>query len=216
MNDQSSPRTNSTTTRDRLIEVARDLFHRNGYAQTGIAAILDEAEVNSGSLYYFFPSKEDLLVAVLERYKEMLWPMVIQPAFDRVSDPIERVFAVLDGYRRLLIETGCKQGCPIGNLALEMSDEHPGVRALVAENFDGWCAAIEQCFEAARDRLPPGTDTARLSRFVLTVMEGGVMQARAERQLVRFEEGVAQLRDYIDILLAQGGGWNEHQEGDST
>lgn len=216
MNDQSSPRTNSTTTRDRLIEVARDLFHRNGYAQTGIAAILDKAEVNSGSLYYFFPSKEDLLVAVLERYKEMLWPMVIQPAFDRVSDPIERVFAVLDGYRRLLIETGCKQGCPIGNLALEMSDEHPGVRALVAENFDGWCAAIEQCFEAARDRLPPGTDTARLSRFVLTVMEGGVMQARAERQLVRFEEGVAQLRDYIDILLAQGGGWNEHQEGDST
>ena len=216
MNDQASPRTNSTTTRDRLIEVARDLFHRNGYAQTGIAAILGEAQVNSGSLYYFFPSKEDLLVAVLERYKEMLWPMVIQPAFDRVSDPIERVFAVLDGYRRLLIETGCKQGCPIGNLALEMSDEHPGVRALVAENFDGWCAAIEQCFEAARDRLPPGTDTARLSRFVLTVMEGGVMQARAERQLVRFEEGVAQLRDYIDILLTHGGGWNEHQEGDST
>jgi len=216
LTDQSSLRARGTPTRDRLIEVARDLFHRNGYAQTGIAAILHEAGVNSGSLYYFFPSKEDLLVAVLERYKEMLWPMVIQPAFDRVSDPIERVFAVLDGYRRLLIESGCKKGCPIGNLALEMSDGHPGVRGLVAENFDGWCAAIETCFEAARGRLPPGTDTGRLSRFVLTVMEGGVMQARAEGQLDRFEEGVAQLRDYIDILLTRGGGWNENQEGDST
>ena len=216
MNDQVTLRASGAPARDRLIEAARDLFHRNGYAQTGIAAILAAAKVNSGSLYYVFPSKEDLLVAVLERYKEMLWPMVIQPAFDRVSDPIERVFAVLDGYRRLLIETGCKQGCPIGNLALEMSDEHPGVRGLVAENFDGWCAAIEECFEAARDRLPPGTDTGRLARFVLTVMEGGVMQARAEGQLDRFEEAVAQLRDYIDILLARGGGWNENQEGGST
>lgn len=216
MNAQSRIQARSTTTRDRLIEAARDLFHRKGYAQTGIAAILDAAEVNSGSLYYFFPSKEDLLIAVLERYKEMLWPMVIQPAFDRVSDPIERVFAVLDGYRRLLIETGCKRGCPIGNLALEMSDEHPGVRGLVAENFDGWCTAIEECFEAARDRLPPGTDTGRLARFVLTVMEGGVMQARAEGQLDRFEEGVAQLRDYIDILLTRGAGWDETREGAST
>jgi len=203
-------------TRDRLIETARLLFHKNGYAQTGISAILREAEVNSGSLYYFFPSKEDLLVAVLERYKEMLWPMVIQPAFDRVSDPIERVFAVLDGYRRLLIETGCKQGCPIGNLALEMSDQHESVRRVVSENFDGWCAAIEECLDAARDRLPPGTDTERLSRFVLTVMEGGVMQARAEERLDRFEEGVAELRDYIDMLLARGGEWSGKREGDST
>ena len=216
MNDQSTAHERDTPTRDRLIEAARNLFHRKGYSRTGIAAILDEAKVNSGSLYYFFPSKEDLLVAVLERYKEMLWPMVIQPAFDRVSDPIERVFAVLDGYRRLLIATGCKQGCPIGNLALEMSDEHPGVQSLVAENFKSWCAAIEECFEAAHDRLPPGTDTARLSRFVLTVMEGGVMQARAEGQLDRFEESVAQLHHYIDILLTRGGEWNEHQEGDST
>ena len=216
LNDQSKQRRPSNPTRDRLVETARDLFHRNGYSRTGIAAILHEAEVNSGSLYYFFPSKEDLLLAVLERYKEMLWPMVIQPAFDRVSDPIERVFAVLDGYRRLLIDTGCKRGCPIGNLALEMSDGHPGVRGLVAENFDGWCAAIEECFAAARDRLPPGTNTAQLSRFVLAVMEGAVMQARAEGRLDRFEESVAQLRDYIDILLARGVGWDGNQEGDST
>ena len=40
------------------------------------------------------------------------WPMVIEPAFDRVADPIERIFAVLDVYRRLLISTGCKEGCP--------------------------------------------------------------------------------------------------------
>jgi AcrR family transcriptional regulator len=49
--------------------------------------------------YYFFPTKEDLLFAVLDWYTQNLWPQVISPVFDRIDDPIERVFGVLDGYR---------------------------------------------------------------------------------------------------------------------
>src|SRR5579871_3721013 len=105
-------------TRERLIETARTLFLKNGYGNTGIAQILKTADVGSGSLYYFFPTKEDLLLAVLRKYKDLLGPMVIQPVFDRVQDPIERIFGVLDGYRQLLLITEFEQGCPIGNLAL--------------------------------------------------------------------------------------------------
>ena len=89
-------------TRDRLIEAARNLFLKQGYASTGIAQILQAADAGSGSLYYFFPTKEDLLLAVLEWYKANLLPMVVQPVFDRVSDPIERIFGILAGYRRAL------------------------------------------------------------------------------------------------------------------
>jgi hypothetical protein len=102
-----------------------ELFHRQGYGATGIAQILKEAEVNSGSLYYYFPTKEDLLVAVLQWCKENLWPEIIQPVFDRVSDPIERIFGVLDGYRQMLILTSCTHGCPMGNFTLELADSHP-------------------------------------------------------------------------------------------
>ena len=102
-------------TRDRLIEAARNLFLKQGYASTGIAQILEEADAGSGSLYYFFPTKEDLLLAVLEWYKANLLPMVVQPVFDRVSDPIERIFGILAGYLRLEM-TNCEYGCPIGNL----------------------------------------------------------------------------------------------------
>ena len=105
-------------TRDRLIEAARELFWEQGYSATGVAQILKKAEANSGSLYHYFPTKEDLLNAVLEKYKEMLCPEVITPVFERVSDPIERIFGILHGYRKLLEMTGCNYGCPIGNLAL--------------------------------------------------------------------------------------------------
>ncbi len=106
---------------------------------------MKEADAGSGSLYYFFPTKEDLLLAVLEWYRENLWSQVVQPVFDRVSDPIERIFGILDAYRRGLLMTNFQHGCPIGNLSLELADSHPAVRELLAVNFTGWRKVIEQC-----------------------------------------------------------------------
>lgn len=196
------------SSRDRIIDAAMELFHQNGYTATGISAILKRASVNSGSLYHFFPTKEDLLLALLERYKELLYPAVMDPVFSRVTDPIERIFGVLDGYRQMLIATGCSLGCPIGNLALELSDTHPAVRRGIAENFDGWKNAIRACLDEAADRFPTDLDRESLASFVLTVMEGGMMQAKAHKTLTPFDAAVTQLRDYVDRLLADGGEWS--------
>jgi AcrR family transcriptional regulator len=185
-----------------------ELFLEQGFTATGVAQILQKADARSGSLYHFFPTKEDLLLAVLERYKDLLWPIVMQPVFDRVTDPIERIFGVLDGYRRMLTMTGCGQGCPIGNLALELSDSLPAARELIAENFGGWKDAIRQCLDEAAGRLPADLDRRRLASFVLAVMEGGVMQAKAYRRLDPFDAAVTQLRDYFDRLLADGTTWS--------
>src|SRR6516162_2523264 len=135
----------SNPTRDRLVEAARTLFWEQGYTATGIAQILKRADAGSGSLYYFFPTKEDLLLAVLEWYRENLRSAVVDPVFNRVSDPIERIFGILDGYRQGLIATDYQHGCPIGNLALELADTHPAVRQLLAVNFTGWRKVVEQC-----------------------------------------------------------------------
>src|SRR5262245_10413327 len=91
------------SSRERIIEVAADLFLKQGYGATGIAQILDAAGILRGSLYYHFPTKEDLLLATLQWRKKMMWPEVIQPVFDRIDDPLERVFGILDGYRRLVL-----------------------------------------------------------------------------------------------------------------
>ena len=124
--------------RQRILDVAARLFHEQGYHATGVATIQREAGVNPGTLYHFFASKEDLLQAVLERYRERLRPEVTDPAEDRTDDPLERVFALLALYRHGLELTDCKQGCPIGNLALELADDHPEVRGLIDANFAGW------------------------------------------------------------------------------
>jgi TetR/AcrR family transcriptional regulator, transcriptional repressor for nem operon len=191
-------------TRDRLVDAARMLFWKHGFASTGIAQVLKEADAGSGSLYYFFPTKEDLLLAVLEWYRENLWTAVIQPVFDRVNDPVERIFGILDGYRRGLLMTGYQHGCPIGNLALELADSHTAARQLLVANFTGWRKAIEQCLTEAADRLPENVDREQLALFVLTTMEGAVMLARAYENIDPYDAAVTQLRDHFDRLLRDG------------
>ncbi len=193
-----------SSSRERLVEAARVLFWQKGYEATSLQDVVQAASGKAGSLYYFFRTKEDLLLAVLDRYVEMLWPAVIEPAFARATDPIERVFAILEGYRQGLIYTGFSHGCPIGNLALEVSDEYPRAREKIARNFEGWRTWIRKCLEEASERFPTNLDRERMAIFVLTVMEGAVMQARAHHSLEAFDASVDQLRDYVNRLLAEG------------
>lgn len=201
MTDQP-PFDSQRPTAERLLDAAMLLFREKGYLSTSVADILREAKANSGSLYHAFPTKQDVLIAVLERYRSGIDPMLLTPAWQGIDDPIDRIFALLARYRAALEMTECSYGCPIGSLALELHEPDPPVRALLAANFDGWVAAIRRCLDAAADRLPAGTDTEALGQFVLTVMEGGVMQARTQRSLTPFDASVACLRDYFDRLVA--------------
>jgi TetR/AcrR family transcriptional regulator, transcriptional repressor for nem operon len=187
-------------TRDRIVAEAMRLFWEHGYERTAIADIVAAAGVRSGSLYHFFKTKEELLVAVLEGYLDGLAPQVMDPAFATTADPVERVFAVLDRYRAGILMTDFRYRCPIGSLALEMQNASDRARELVNRNFDGWRAAIAGCVRAAAPALRDGVDPASLATFVLTVMEGGVMQATAERDIARFDDSVHHLRTYFDLL----------------
>jgi len=193
------------STKERLVEAGLYLFWLQGYAATGMAEILARAEANAGSFYHFFKTKEDLLLAVLELYIQSLEPVVVQPVLGAIADPVERIFGILEFYRRNLLSTGCTYGCPIGRLALEIPEEQFRVHKRLADNFDGWTAAIEKCLEDARGRFPEGTNFATLSKFVLTVMEGGVMQARAHRDVAPFDASVEHLREYFRLMMARSG-----------
>ncbi len=192
-----------STTRNRVVYSALQLFAAKGYGSTSVADVRQAAGIHSGSLYHFFPGKQDLLLAVLEAYRGGIGPMLLQPAWDGVEDPIERIFALLARYRTSLLQTECTYACPIGSLALELHEPDPPVRRLLAQNFEGWIDAIEGCLNEAGNRLPARIDRRELAGFVLTVMEGAVMQARTYRDVRRFDGSVRQLRTYFDTLLGE-------------
>ena len=187
-------------TRNRILMTAMELFWEKGYGSTSIADILSRSQVHSGSLYHFFPGKQDVLVGVLELYRDGIDDWLLKPNWDGVDDPIDRIFALLDGYRKQLIVTDCVYGCPIGNIALEIHEPDPQVRLLLAANFENWSRAVERCLDGAADRLPVDTDRAALAEYILTVMEGAVMQARTFRELGYFDRNIAVLKQHVTLL----------------
>lgn len=197
--------TTTPPTRERLIDAALWLFWNEGYATTSLARVCEAAGANPGSLYHFFRTKEELLEAALDRLLERIEPDLLAPAWDGVTDPLGRVFALLAAYRHALLSTELRYGCPIGNAALELRDPPEGIRRRLVANFEAWTSAVRACFALAADRFPPGTDLDRLAAFVLTVMEGGVMQARTYRSIDAFDAGVASLRDYLTMLQDAAG-----------
>jgi AcrR family transcriptional regulator len=189
--------------REKIIRAAMELFWLKGYNSTSVADLLSRTQLNSGSLYHVFPSKQDVLVGVLEAYRDGIHEMLFEPAWRGLKDPIDKIFALLNYYRIGIVASDCVYGCPIGSLALELHEPDPNVRELLAANFRAWAGQVEALLHEAGDRLPGDLDRAQLSQFVLTTMEGGVMSARTHRDVAYFDASVDQLRRYFEFLQFQ-------------
>lgn len=190
----------SPESRTRIVMTAMELFWEKGFNSTSISDILSRTQLHSGSLYHFFPGKQDVLVAVLEAYRDGIREWLLAPAWAGVDDPIDRIFALLNGYRTHLVTTDFSYGCPIGNLALELHEPDPRIRDLLADNFANWTAAVRGCLDEAGDAIPADTDKQELAEFILTLMEGAVMQSRTYRDIGVFDRNVAVLRRHLDLL----------------
>jgi TetR/AcrR family transcriptional repressor of nem operon len=189
--------------KQKIIHAAMELFAVKGFNSTSVSDLLSRTQLHSGSLYHFFPSKQDVLIAVLGAYRDGIAAMLLEPAWRGIENPIERIFALLQSYRGMLLETDCTYGCPIGSLALELHEPDLKVRELLAENFNAWTGAIEACLEDAGEQLPRRTDKRALAEFILATMEGGVMQARTHRDIAYFDRSITMLRNHFDLLEAR-------------
>ena len=193
-----------TNTRERLVATAEALFRRQGYAQTGVNEIMQQAKTTSGSFYHFFPTKDDLLLAVVDHVAEILETEVFGPAEELTSDPFERIIAVMEASRRHLAAHDFTLGSPLGSLAAEVSESHPAVRRRIAGLFEQWTERVRAYFGEAGDRLPAGVDRDGLARFALSIVEGAILQARVERNFAAFDASIFELQEHFRLLQLTG------------
>lgn len=190
-------------TRRRILQAATERFWTQGYGATRISQILSDAEANSGSLYNEFGGKEGLMLAVLDRFGELMEPLVFGPAARESSDPVERVIRVFQGYRAQLVETDFRFGSPIGNLAGELSHTHPRFREKLAELFLGWRRRLRTLLETSDPPPSREVDTDRISSLVFSLLQGAVSQARVTRDPEPIDQAVGALERTLPSILAQ-------------
>ena len=153
--------------RSRLLDAAERLMWERGYEDVGVAELCAAAHAPRGSFYHWWPSKQALTLAMLERSWERAKAAVIVPSFSGpgpLSARIDRYSAALEAtLTRQRDERGCVAGCPFGNFAAELSTREPAIRAAVQRTFIDMCALFSTAIsEAVADgEVPPDLDPSR-------------------------------------------------------
>jgi len=84
-------KTKGEKTRDRIVDVAAELFWKNSYQGVNTNTISAAAGVNKATLYRYFPSKDDIALAAIENYCDRTVAYVFEGSFQTTDDPLERL-----------------------------------------------------------------------------------------------------------------------------
>ncbi len=173
----------SQQARDHIIETAAKLFHRQGYHATGIQRILQEARVPKGSFYFYFKSKQELALAVID-YFDQRWGSFAAGILDEAGrPPLERLARFFAWFRQYFTQNGFAGGCPVGNLAQEMGDLNPVLAAKVNASITAMAGRVEKVLAQARQagQLAPGVDTRELAYFIISSWQGALIRMKASK-----------------------------------
>jgi TetR/AcrR family transcriptional repressor of nem operon len=188
-----------TSTREHILDAAGRLIHLRGFHNTSVDDILRESGVGKGNLYYYFKSKDELGYAALDRTLGRIQDVLLEKVFADGFDPWAQLNRFLDFPAERARREGCVGGCPLGNLALEMSDVHEGFRTRLSQAFGQVRSKIQQALERARTEgtLRTGTDTERLAHFIIAGFEGAFMLGKLHRDADLIVNVVDELKEHV-------------------
>jgi TetR/AcrR family transcriptional repressor of nem operon len=167
-----------------LYEGAR-LVHDKGFGSTGIQEILNAAGVPKGSFYFYFKSKEEFGLELIDFFMKFILNRMDTRFNDLTMSPLERLQTFFQDMEDYCTASGCKDGCPIGNMAQELGCLSDDFRAKVAHSFETMKFRIYHCLHDARKcgELDEALDPERLAEFILDGWEGALLRMKANRSI---------------------------------
>jgi AcrR family transcriptional regulator len=182
------PLTARTEPRERILDTAYQLFSRRGVRAVGVDEVIDRAGVAKATLYRHFPSKDDLVLAFLER-REQLWTLglVEAEARRRGSTPQEQLLAIFDVFDEWFHRDDF-DACSFINVLLEMGSEHPLGRASI-QHLDNIRSIVRRLAEEAGLRDPVAFGHAwhiLMKGSIIAAAEGDADAAQRAKSMAHF------------------------------
>jgi TetR/AcrR family transcriptional regulator, transcriptional repressor for nem operon len=196
-------------TRERLVAAAFEQIHRHGYQGAGLDTILEKAGVTKGALYHHFADKADLAHAVID---EVIRGLTLQrwtgPLARYEGDPISGIQLVLDAAETEFCDARFSDrvelGCPLNNIAQEMSPLDERFRRRVAVVFETWIESFAQALERGRadGTVRRDIDARKVATFVVSSIEGTFGLAKNAKSAPLLRENFEVLKDFLETLRA--------------
>ena len=195
-------------TREKVLQAAARLFAIKGYHDTKLEEVLDTAQVTKGAFFHHFRDREDLGFAVLDwhmdRRRQLLDAIEQELPLAEEAHPLQRLFRRLDAIQEMVRRRERRKGgCIIGNMSTALSDCHDGFRKRLAECFDEMAQEFQPHLEAAarQRRVTRRTNTTELAQYIVTVIEGAIMQARTLGDAKLLQRQFAFLKEHLTKIL---------------
>jgi AcrR family transcriptional regulator len=183
---------NPDLTRENLLQAAFWEMYRNGFRAADLDTILAQARVTKGALYHHFESKAALGHAVIDEVvHNLILDRWLRP-LERVEDPIRGMIEILRGFASEKLKEACEFGCPLNNLAQEMSPVDAGFREKIHRIYRLWRDGLTNALRRGQENgyVRSDIDPAKVGAFIVAALEGGV--------------GLAKNAQDPDLLLACG------------
>lgn len=199
------PRTRAPQdTRQRILDTAFTEFHRNGFQNGSLNRIIEDAAVTKGALFHHYASKEALGLEVIDR---VIAARIAQRWMEPLAgsiDPVADITSLLGSMvRRSSERNSLELGCPLNNLAQEMSPLNEKFRQHIEKIYDAWRASIAAAFERGIEagQVRKGVAPSQVAPFVVAAIAGIIGTAKNARSKALMTQASAALIQYLESLL---------------
>ncbi|HOV04137.1 MAG TPA: TetR family transcriptional regulator C-terminal domain-containing protein [Kaistiaceae bacterium] len=206
MSERIERRNDADATRTRLLDVAFGEIYAHGFQGLRIDTLLDKAGLTKGAFYHHFSSKTALGLAVIDELLAGLADLVWGQHLAQYDDPLEGIEACIGFALGVLGDRATTFGCPINNLAQEMSAVDDAFRDRLGAVFRGILDHIAAALERgqANGIVRPDVDPRAAAIFILAGFEGMVGLAKSTRDPDMRDAAMGEARRYLESLRASG------------
>lgn len=194
-------------TRAKILRQATRLFVARGYHDTSLGDILQASGLTTGAFFHHFNSKEQLGFAVLDWYVDQRRRELaaIERTLPAAHDSLDRVVRLLEATQERTQRRARRRraGCVFGNLTTALADTHEGFRRKLADCFDEIAIDFKHRLDAAAQECCPRRklDTLALARYIVSVLEGSIILARAHKDPCLIGRHFELLADHLRQVL---------------
>ncbi len=189
-----------------MLQAAFKEVHRSGFRGTDLDTILAAAGVTKGALYHHFEGKEALGYALVEESLTALtrekW---LRPLEEDTTDPIRTLVQIVQSTLERPEDVRC--GCPLNNLAQEMSPLDEGFRKRLKTVFELWQDGIAVALRGGQKRgvVRGGVDPNEAATFLVAAYEGYISLAKNAQDARVLQSGKRRMTEYLESLRAAPG-----------